>query len=210
MIRLPCDAPGAISRAAKVLESGGIVAFPTDTVYGVGASLRHPDAILRIFQVKRRPGEKAIPILLAHVEAVRDVAVEVPEEAMLLANCFWPGPLTIVLRRHPSVPREIGVVKGSVAVRVPDHPVALALIEAAGGMLAVTSANISGGADPLSADDVVAQIGDGVDMILDGGRCPGGVPSTVVDLSSGKMAFLRPGPVTPEDVRRCLERGARR
>jgi L-threonylcarbamoyladenylate synthase len=180
------------------------VAFPTDTVYGLGASLQHPDAISRIFRVKRRSEEKAIPVLLSHVEKLPDVALEVPESAMLLAECFWPGPLTMVLRRHPSVPQEIGRGKGTIAVRIPAHPIALELIEAAGGALAVTSANISGNPPPVSADDVAEQLGDEVDLILDAGRCPGGVPSTIVDLTEDPVEILRRGPVAPEDVYRCL------
>ncbi len=204
MKRLLFDSMSAIATAAEVLKSGGLVAFPTDTVYGLGASLQHPDAISRIFQVKRRPEEKAIPVLLSHVKRLPDVVLEVPESAMLLAECFWPGPLTMVLRKHPSVPQEIGRGKETIAVRIPAHPIALELIEAAGGALAVTSANISGKSPPLSADEVADQIGDGVDLILDGGRCPGGVPSTIVDLTGFPVKILRRGPVAPEDVLSCL------
>ncbi len=205
MIRMGSDNPMAIPTAMEVLASGGIVAFPTDTVYGLGASLRHTEAILRMFRVKRRPEEMAIPLLLSKLEALQSVAMEVSEEAMLLARCFWPGPLTMVLRRHPSVPQEIGRGKETVAVRIPDHPLALTLIEVSGGALAVTSANVSGGDNPLSADDVIAQLGDSVDLVLDG-NCPGGTPSTIVDTTGEQPAILRPGPVSMADLRRCLKR----
>ncbi len=186
-------APGAIARALDVLRSGGLVAFPTDTVYGVGAMAFDPAAIDRIFAAKGREATKALPILLADLAGLSEVTQALSPEVLRLAVGFWPGPLTLVVRKLEAVPMAVSG-DGTVGVRVPDHPIALALLRES-GPLAATSANRSGAADPLTADDVVEGLGDRVDLILDGGRAPGGRPSTVVDCTVSPPSLVREGPI---------------
>ena len=196
--------PADIAQAVDVLRRGGIVAFPTDTVYGVGADVRQPEAIAALYEVKERPLSKAIPVLLARAEDLCSVAREVPKSAWRLAEQFWPGALTLVVRRSPSLPSILTAEGPTVAVRVPDHPVVRALIEGLGAPLAATSANISGQPSSVTADDVLAQLGGRIALILDGGPCPGGRSSTVVDLTTTPPRVLRPGPISAEQIRAAL------
>jgi len=184
----------ALHKATMILKEGGLVAFPTDTVYGVGAHAFLPHAVERIYQAKERPREKAIPLLLARPEDMEQVAHGIPPLAWLLARRFWPGGLTLVLPRKPVVP---DVVSGgpTVAVRVPDHPVPLALIGALGAPLAATSANLSGHPSPVTAEEVMVELGGRIELLLDGGACPGGVPSTILDLTTDPPALLRAGAI---------------
>jgi L-threonylcarbamoyladenylate synthase len=198
---LSADAEEAMIQAARVLATGGLVAFPTDTVYGVGAHAFDADAVERLYAAKERPRSMAIPILLASVADLPLAAREVPPVAQRLAEAFWPGALTIVLPRQPALPLVLTAGGDSVAVRVPDHPVTRALIAALGAPLAATSANISGQPSPVTADEVTAQLGGRVDLILDGGPCPGGVPSTLLDLTCEPPCLLRAGPVTDRTLR---------
>lgn len=181
--------PDQLAEAAAILLGGGIVAFPTDTVYGLAAHLERPLAIQQLFVAKRRPPEKAIPLLLADASDLSLVAKDVGEDALALARHFWPGALTIV------VPRRVSVdgAPDTVGVRVPALDLARALIRAAGGALAVTSANVSGGDNTTTAEEVAAQLGGRVDAILDGGPSPGGVASTVVDATARPVRVLRLG-----------------
>jgi L-threonylcarbamoyladenylate synthase len=174
------------------------VAFPTDTVYGLGAVVSDPVAIARIYRAKGRSEEKAISVLLADVGALSGVARRPSAAAMKLARRYWPGALTLVVRRHPSLPPELSHT-GTVGLRIPDHPVALALLKA-GGPLAVTSANRSGGRNPRTAQDVLNAIGGQIELILDGGVTPGGVPSTVVDCTSNPVKILREGPISEAEI----------
>ena len=196
--------PADIAQAVDVLRRGGIVAFPTDTVYGVGADVRQPEAIAALYEVKERPLSKAIPVLLARAEDLCSVAREVPKSAWRLAEQFWPGALTLVVRRSLSLPSILTAEGPTVAVRVPDHPVVRALIEGLGAPLAATSANISGQPSSVTADDVLAQLGGRIALILDGGPCPGGRSSTVVDLTTTPPRVLRPGPISAEQIRAAL------
>lgn len=191
-----------IEEARRVLEGGGLVAFPTDTVYGLGASAYQGPAVERLYRSKRRPREKAIPVLIASLQALPRVAREIPDAARSLGMRFWPGALTMVLALHPDLPKEISAT-GTVGVRVPDHPVALALLSAC-GPLAVTSANLSGMPEARTAGEVQEAIGSEIDLILDGGRTPGGVPSTVVDLTQEPPRLLRRGPIPWEKLERVL------
>ncbi len=200
-------APEAIATALDVLRRGGLVAFPTDTVYGVGARAFDALAIERVYASKGREATKALPILLADLTGLPGITQMLPPEVLRLAETFWPGPLTLVVRKHESVPEAVSR-DGTVGVRVPDHPIALALLRAS-GPLAATSANRSGAADPLTADDVVAGLGNRVDLILDGGRSPGGMPSTVVDCTSKPPALIRVGPIPLEAVLAVLAGPAR-
>ncbi len=192
-----------IDAAVAVLRAGGIVVFPTDTVYGVGALPGDERAVAKIFRAKQRPPEKALPVLVADENDLMRVAAAVSAPARRLARAFWPGGLTLVLRRAPGF-RGAGLADDeTVGVRIPDHEVARALIRAAGGALAVTSANLSGQPSPRTAQEAAAQIGRGVDLVLDGGPCPGGVESSVVDCSRTPPRLLREGALTREQLTRA-------
>src|SRR5919106_3298590 len=191
---LSATSADAIPRALKVLQAGGLVAFPTDTVYGVGSLAFDGIAVESIYAAKDRPIEKAIPILLGDSEDLEKVALSTPSTARKLASCFWPGPLTILIPKKPELPEGVSAT-ATVGVRVPDHEVARALLRAAGPM-AVTSANISGEASPTTAEEVFAQLNGRIQLIIDGGQTPGGIPSTVVDCNTEEIRVLREGPIT--------------
>jgi L-threonylcarbamoyladenylate synthase len=199
------DDPKAIDAAVRVLKEGGLVAFATDTVYGLGAHAFLPEAVVRLYEAKRRSRSKAIPILLAKGADAHLVADPVPPHVERLAARFWPGPLTLVLPARTDLPEAVTAGGDSVALRVPDHPLVLALISALGAPLAVTSANLSGAPSPVTAEEVEAQLGGRVDLILDGGHCPGGVPSTVVDLTTQPPSILRTGPVSADELFAALD-----
>lgn len=190
--------PETLLLALAVLQTGGLVAFPTDTVYGLGALAFHSAAVRRIYAAKDRPVGKAIPVLIADPADLEKVTLEVPAVAVRLASRFWPGPLTLVVEKHPDLPETVSA-GSTVGVRVPDHPVARALLRAAGPM-AVTSANISGQPSPSTAQAVLAQLGGRIELILDGGKTPGGVSSTVVDCTGIQPKILRPGPVSKDEI----------
>jgi len=194
----------AIAVAARILAGGGLVAFPTDTVYGVGTHAFQPDAVERIYAAKIRPRDKAIPILLARVGDLSLVTEGITEAARLLAEKFWPGGLTLVLPKKANVPDVVSAGGPTVAVRVPDHPVPLALIAALGAPLAATSANLSGRPSPVTAQEVETELGGRIELILDGGRCPGGVPSTVLDLTTDPPTILRAGAIAVEKIKAAL------
>ncbi|MCE6998339.1 threonylcarbamoyl-AMP synthase [Saccharothrix sp. S26] len=195
---------GDVEKAAGVLRAGGLVAFPTETVYGLGASAEDPAAVARVFQVKGRPPSHPLIVHLGRVEDLGDWVEDVPETARVLAERFWPGPLTLVLRRGRRVPLEATGGLETVAVRVPDHSVALALLSAFGGGVAAPSANRFGSVSPTTADHVRAELGDAVDFVLDGGRCEVGVESTIVDATGDVPSVLRPGGVTREELEAVL------
>lgn len=195
---LPASSKDTIPRALHVLAAGGLVAFPTDTVYGVGALAFDGKAIESIYAAKDRPLEKAIPILIGDLEDLARVAVHVPDTAHRLAARFWPGPLTILVPKRTSLPSSVSATS-TVGVRVPDHATARALLRAAGPM-AVTSANISGEQSPVTAQGVLEQLGGRIPLIIDGGRTPGGVPSTLVDCTAPELKILRAGPLTLEEL----------
>ncbi len=206
---MPTAYPKAIVQALQVLEQGGLVAFPTDTVYGVGAHAFLPEAVERIYHVKGRSLRKAIPLLLDSVDRLGRVAEVIPESALVLAERFWPGPLTIVLPRSPDVPDVVTAGGPSVAVRVPDHDFALRLIGQAGGVLAATSANLSARPDPVTAEEVLGYLEGRIDLILDGGPCSGGVPSTVVDLTRPSPRVVREGAIASEELSQVLAEAPR-
>jgi L-threonylcarbamoyladenylate synthase len=202
-IIIPLEDPTALARALEVLKSGGLVAFPTDTVYGVGAIAFDQVAVMSIYTAKYRPVEKAIPVLIGDVEDLEKVAISVPEIALKLAAHFWPGPLTLVVPKNPELSETVSAGP-TVGVRVPDHPVVRSLLRLA-GPLAVTSANLSGQLNPTTAKQVFGQLGGRIGLILDGGITPGGVASTVVDCTSGKLQILRLGPVTKDEILAIIE-----
>ncbi len=196
------DDPGAYDHAFELLRAGGLVAFPTDTVYGLGALAFDEHAVRRIYTAKGRSHEKAIPILVADAAGLELVAGNITPMARRLAEHFWPGPLTLVVMKSPNLPKAVSSTD-TVGVRVPNHPAAVRLLRLAGPM-AVTSANASGESSPLTATDVLAQLNGRLQLILDGGAAPGGVPSTVVDCTESMPTILRAGPVTLEDIQEAL------
>jgi L-threonylcarbamoyladenylate synthase len=195
---LSASSADTLSRALAVLQTGRLVAFPTDTVYGVGALAFDGNAIESIYAAKDRPLEKAIPILISDIAELEKVGMEIPETAWTLASRFWPGPLTILVPKRLELPESVSSTM-TVGVRVPDHKVARALLRAAGPM-AVTSANISGAESPVTAAEVQEQLGGRIPLIIDGGRTPGGVPSTLVDCTGTELKILREGPISLEKL----------
>ena len=174
------------------------LAFPTDTVYGVGALVFNGPAVESIYAAKDRPVEKAIPVLIGDVDDLVKVSAEVPEIALKLAARFWPGPLTLVVPKHPELPEAVSATE-TVGVRLPNHPVARGLLCLAGPM-AVTSANLTGQPSPSTADEVFAQLGGRIALSLDGGKTPGGVPSTIVDCVGVEPQVLREGPISRKEI----------
>jgi L-threonylcarbamoyladenylate synthase len=201
---LPADSTDAITQAARLLTAGGLVVFPTDTVYGVGAHAFDAGAVERLYVAKARPRDMAIPVLLARAADLPLVARQVPPSARRLAKAFWPGALILVLPRQPRLPAVLAAGGDSVAVRVPHHPVVYALIAALGAPLAASSANLSGQPSPVTANEATAQLGGRVDLILDGDPCPGGVPSTILDLTCDPPRVRRAGPLTEAALRSVL------
>ncbi|QIK38127.1 threonylcarbamoyl-AMP synthase [Caldichromatium japonicum] len=197
--------PAQIQEAAAILRRGGVVAFPTETVYGLGADARQETAVRRVFAIKGRPADHPLIVHLASAEGLRDWAQAVPEAAWVLAERFWPGPLTLVLPRAAHVLDAVTGGQTSVALRVPAHPLALALIRAAGPLVA-PSANRFGRLSPTCAEHVKAELGKALDLILDGGPCRIGVESTILSLLDDTPRILRPGVITPEAIETVLGR----
>lgn len=198
------DSEEDLERAASALARGALVAFPTDTVYGVGAHAFRPAAVGRLYHVKLRPIDKAIPLLIAPEQDFAVIAREIPPTARTLAERFWPGGLTLVLPRAPDLPGVITAGGDTVAVRVPDHPLTLTLIRKVGAPLAATSANMSGRPSPIRADEVVRELGGRIEYVVDGGQSPGGVESTVVDCARARPVILRLGAVSREAIEQAL------
>lgn len=201
---VPADRPGALAQAAAVLRAGGLVAFPTDTVYGVGAHALLPDAVARLYTAKVRPEGKAIPLLLADAADIERVSRDLPPLAWRLIAAFWPGALTLVAPRSAWLPDIITAGGPTVAVRLPDHPTPRALARALGAPLAATSANLSGQAEATTAAEVLAQLEGRIELLLDGGVCAGGVASTVLDLTVHPPAILRAGALDLAPLQRLL------
>jgi L-threonylcarbamoyladenylate synthase len=196
------DAPAAeaITRAAEVLRRGGLVAFPTETVYGLGAAALDPAAVARIFAAKGRPATNPLIVHVTAAEEARVLTSAWPEAAARLAARFWPGPLTLVLPRGPRVPDLVTAGGPTVAVRVPAHPVALALLRAAALPVAAPSANRSTNLSPTRAEHVLRGLGGRIELILDAGPTAGGLESTVLDVTTDPPRLLRPGLVTPAEI----------
>ena len=176
----------AIDQAVDLLRQGRLVAFPTETVYGLGADASNPDAVLRIFLAKGRPVDHPLIVHIPNVASLDAWALSVPESAQQLAAHFWPGPLALILKKRPKVPLEVTGGQDTVGLRIPDHPIALRLLQAFGGGIAAPSANRFCRISPTHARHVQEELGDAVDMILDGGACQVGVESTIVDLSGSQ------------------------
>ena len=192
------ELPLALERAIELLREGQLVAFPTDTVYGLGALAFDREAIERIYLVKGRDATRPISVLVGNPAALAEVTAGMNALAGRLAEKFWPGALTLVVLRHPALPDNLST-QPTIGVRMPDHPVALALLNRT-GPLTGTSANLSGLPSASTAQEVYAQLFGRIPLILDGGRTPGGSPSTVVDCTGSQPVILRPGPITQDQI----------
>lgn len=206
MSRIVPPSSGEISRAAEILRAGGLVALPTETVYGLGANAFDTRAVARVFDVKGRPRFDPLIVHVVDRALLARLVVDVPDAAWRLADRFWPGPLTLVLNKHPDVPDLVTAGCPTVAVRIPDHPVALALLRVAELPVAAPSANQFGRISPTTATHVFEQLGDSVDLILDGGPCRVGVESTVVQVTATGATLLRPGGTPLEDIEMLIGR----
>lgn len=190
-----------IARAGEILRAGGLVAFPTETVYGLGANALDEDAASKIYRAKGRPSDNPLIVHIARMEDLYEIAAQVPEQAVQLAQAFWPGPLTMIFPKKPCVPKATTGGLETVAVRMPDHAAALELIRAGGGFIAAPSANTSGRPSPTTAAHVAEDLGGKIDMIIDGGSVGIGVESTIVDMSVPVPMILRPGYINQEMLR---------
>jgi L-threonylcarbamoyladenylate synthase len=194
-----CD-PDVIDDAIDVLSSGGLVIIPTDTVYGVAASPLRPDGVARLYMAKGRPLDRAIPVLVSSFEGATHLVRDVDPVSRKLMERFWPGPLTIVLPAQSWLPEEIVRDTGSVGLRMPDHRVALELISRCGGALATTSANRSNMPETTTASSAAGELGETVDLVIDGGATPGGIASTVVRVTDGQIEILRQGALSSAEL----------
>jgi len=192
------ELPLALERANELLREGQLVAFPTDTVYGLGALAFDREAIERIYLVKGRDATRPISVLVGNPAALAEVTAGMNALAGRLAEKFWPGALTLVVLRHPALPDNLSA-QTTIGVRMPNHPVALALLNVS-GPLTGTSANLSGQPSAKTAQEVYAQLSGRIPLILDGGRTPGGSPSTVVDCTGSQPVILRPGPISQDQL----------
>jgi L-threonylcarbamoyladenylate synthase len=192
--------PGALERATEELCQGAVIAFPTDTVYGVGAHGFLEEAVSQLYRVKKRPVALPIPLLLPDAGQMEAVCIDIPAVTWQIAERFWPGGLSLVLRRSEAVPDAVTARGPTVAVRVPDHPLVQELCRRIQAPLAATSANLHGQPPPLTAGEVQPMLGQQIALLLDGGACRGGMASTVLDLSVWPPAILRAGPVKAEQL----------
>ncbi len=192
---LTLEEPRALEQAIAAMQHGGVVAFPTDTVYGIGASLAYPDALERIFQIKHRDRDRTLPVLVSSPADLDKVTEFVDPELLELASAFWPGPLTIALPARASLPEFVVANDNTVGVRIPDHSVALTLARRCGGAIAVTSANLSGQPPARRPDEIDPSLADELDLILDGGIARGGLASTVIRLEGATINVIRQGAI---------------
>jgi len=204
-VKLPPEIQWQVEHGIGILQNGGTVAYPTDTVYGLGASADIPQAVERIYHIKERPRNMALPLLLANISQISEVASQVPDTAWLLAHKFLPGALTLVLYKSNSVSDIVTAGGKTVAIRIPAHPIPIALIEGLKAPVVGTSANLSGKPSALTADEVRAQLGEKIDLIIDGGRSPGGIESTVVDVTREPPVVLRKGAISIDELRQVCK-----
>jgi len=190
----------SLSQASKIIKSGELVAFPTETVYGLGANALNPQAVARIFAAKQRPFFDPLIVHISHIERVKELAADIPPVAEKLMKTFWPGPLTIILKKKEIVPDIVTGGLDSVAIRMPDHPIALKLIELSGCPLAAPSANPFGRLSPTMAIHVKKHLGSSVDLIIDGGKCSKGLESTIIDVTEDTPKVLRVGALAVEEI----------
>lgn len=194
-----------LSKAAKFIQNGEVVAFPTDTVYGLGADARNEEAVKKIFEAKGRPADRALTVLVAEEQAIHKYTSAVPKEAQLLVKAFWPGPLTIVLNKKDVFASSVTANLETIGLRMPDHPLTLAFIKECGVPLAAPSANSSGHLSPTTAEHVLADLGGKISAIIDGGETPDGIESTILDLSNpDRPLLLRPGGITKNQLEKVM------
>ncbi|MFQ5846417.1 MAG: L-threonylcarbamoyladenylate synthase [Candidatus Methylomirabilales bacterium] len=196
--------PHVVRDIVNVLQEEGLVALPTDTVYGLAADISRAATLDRLLYVKARPHDKPIPIFIANIDALGGVAQEIPEAARQLAEHFWPGPLTLILYASPAVPEMITAGTGTVGVRIPQLPLIEGILAGLQRPITGTSANRSGGVDPVTAEDVLRAVGNQCDLLVDGGRVPGGIPSTVLDCTQSPFRIIREGAVGGEAIAALL------
>jgi L-threonylcarbamoyladenylate synthase len=196
--------PHIIRQVASIIREGGLVAFPTETVYGLGALVFNEQAVRRVYIVKNRPFDNPLIVHISSLEMLSQVADNIPEKAFKLIERFWPGPLTLVLPRNPSIPRVVSGGLDMVAVRMPAHPVALVLIREVGDPIAAPSANLAGKPSPTTAEHVIQDLYGKIDAILDGGETLYGVESTIIDITTSPPTLLRPGAIPVEEVEKIL------
>ncbi len=196
----------AIQEAAELLRAGDLIGLPTETVYGLGADARNPEAVRRIFAAKGRPADHPVIVHLPDASHLERWAASVPRDAQALARAFWPGPLTLILKRGADVADEVTGGQDSVGLRVPAHSIALAVLQTFGSGIAAPSANRFGRISPTTAAHVRDELGDAVAMVIDGGQCTFGIESTIVDFSRGTPLILRPGRITADDIARVIGR----
>lgn len=194
-----------IEKGISILANGGIIAYPTDTVYGLGACYDNVQAIKRIYEAKNRPVNMPLPLLLAEVSWIERVTFSIPEVACQLIDSFLPGALTLVMKKSDNIPDIVSGGKETVAVRIPDHFITIALINGVGRPLIGTSANLNGHSSALSAEEVYNQLGEKIDYILDGGVCPGGKESSIVDVTGKIPKLLREGAITKKDIEKVCQ-----
>ena len=194
-----------IKKSAEIIKKGGLVAFPTETVYGLGANALDKNAVKKIFQAKKRPPDNPIIVHIADFKDLTKLAKKIPKEAKILAKKFWPGPLTLILFKKKIVPDEVTAKANTVAIRMPDNKIALALIKASGVPIAAPSANLAGRPSPTTAQAVFEDLGDKIDLILDGGKTKFGIESTVIDLTVKPPLILRPGAISFEKLKKILK-----
>ena len=189
-----------VKKGIEILRTGGVIAFPTDTVYGIGASIYNRAAVERIYQLKGRPKDIALPVLVANTSQMAEVAQGLPPLACRVIERFLPGGLTLILKKKETVSAAVSAGKDTIAVRIPDNEIALKLIEGLGAPIIGTSANRRGGANPLAAQQVKEAFGDNLDLIIDGGRVSGGVESSIVDFSGDSPKLLREGAISRSEL----------
>ncbi len=193
-----------IKRAGDILRAGGLVAFPTETVYGLGGDALNPESSKKIYAAKGRPSDNPLIVHITNMEALEKIVTEIPEGARILSQRFWPGPLTMIFKKNDIVPRETTGGLDTVAVRMPSNKIAAAMIDAAGGYVAAPSANLSGRPSPTVAKYVIEDMNGRIDMIIDGGDSDVGLESTIVDFTAGEPMILRPGYITKEMLEEAL------
>jgi L-threonylcarbamoyladenylate synthase len=192
--------PAEIEAAIACLKDGGVIAMPTDTLYALAAAACDAHAVRRVYEIKVREAGKPLPLFVSGSSMAREIG-EFDSRALALAERFWPGALTLVVKTQPSFISEALAGGDTVALRQPDSDIARAVVEAVGGPVTATSANVSGGADPVTADDVRTQLDGRIDMVLDAGPCPGGRPSTIVDCTAPELRILRNGPISEDEIK---------
>lgn len=198
--------PHLLKEAAEIILKDGVIGYPTETVYGLGANAESDSAVERVFRLKGRDASKPILVIALNVEQVKMLTADFPKDATQLAERFWPGPLTIIFRAAPHVNKRLLGRGQSIGIRIPDNRICLKLLEFCNRPLTSTSANLTGGSNPVSASEVHKNFGEALDLIIDGGHASSRIASTVLDLSSAKPTIRRPGKVSKKEIEQTMNR----